>query len=52
MKKRRSAEQIVGWLRDELLDRELFPSLPEARVVLDEWRMDYDRSHRHAAQQS
>ena len=27
-------ESFNGRLRDELLDRELFPSLPEARVVL------------------
>ncbi len=29
-------------LRDELLDRELFLSLPEARVVLHQSRMDYN----------
>ncbi len=34
-------ESFNGRLRDELLDRELFLSLPEARVVLDQWRMDY-----------
>jgi hypothetical protein len=33
-------EGINGRLRDELLDRELFLSLPEARVVLDQWWMD------------
>ena len=36
-----------GRLRDELLDRELFLSLPEARVVLDEWRMDYNHKRPH-----
>ena len=35
-------ESFNGRLRDELLDRELFLSLPEARVVLDQWRMDYN----------
>jgi hypothetical protein len=34
-------ESFNGRLRDELLDRELFLSLPEARIVLDQWRMDY-----------
>jgi len=33
-------ESFNGRLRDEFLDRELFLSLPEARVVLDRWRMD------------
>jgi putative transposase len=37
-------ESFNGRLRDELLDRELFLSLPEARFVLDGWRMD--SSHR------
>jgi hypothetical protein len=36
-----------GRLRDELLDRELFLSLPEARVVLDQWRMDYNHRRPH-----
>ena len=34
-------------LRDELHDRELFLSLPEARVVLDQWRMDYNHRRPH-----
>jgi len=32
-------ESFNGRLRDELLNRELFLSLPEARYVLDEWRL-------------
>jgi len=40
-------ESFNGRLRDELLDRELFLSLPEARVVLDEWRMDYNHRRPH-----
>jgi putative transposase len=40
-------ESFNGRLRDELLDRELFLSLPEARVVLDQWRMDYDHRRPH-----
>ncbi len=35
-------ESFNGRLRDDLLDRELFLSRPEARVVLDQWRMDYN----------
>ena len=40
-------ESFNGRLRDELLDRELFLSLPEARVVLDQWRMDYNHRWPH-----
>ena len=39
-------ESFDGKLRDELLNREFFLSLPEARHVLDEWRLEY--SHRRA----
>jgi len=35
-------ESFNGKLRDELLNRELFLSLPEARYVLDEWRLEYN----------
>ena len=31
-------ESFNGKLRDELLNRQLFLSFPEARYVLDEWR--------------
>ncbi|NBX29172.1 hypothetical protein EBR04_01760 [bacterium] len=34
-------------VHDYLPDRELFLSLPEARVVLDEWRMDYSHRRPH-----
>ena len=40
-------ESFNGRLRDELLDRELFLSLPEARVVLDQWRVDYNHRRPH-----
>ncbi|MBM4013072.1 MAG: transposase family protein [Planctomycetes bacterium] len=40
-------ESFNGRLRDELLDRELFLSLPEARVVLDQWRLDYHHGRPH-----
>jgi putative transposase len=40
-------ESFNGRLRDELLDRELFLSLPEAWVVLDQWRMDYNHRRPH-----
>jgi len=40
-------ESFNGRLRDELLDRELFLSLAEARVVLDQWRIDYNHRRPH-----
>jgi len=40
-------ESFNGRLRDELLDRELLLSLSEARVVLDQWRMDYNHRRPH-----
>jgi len=41
-------ESFNGRLRDELLNRELFLSLPEARYVLDEWRMEYNHRRPHS----
>jgi hypothetical protein len=32
---------------ERVLDRELFLSLPEARVVLDQWRVDYNHRRPH-----
>lgn len=42
-------ESFNGKLRDELLNRELFLSLKEARYVLDEWRLDYNHHRPHSA---
>ncbi|RMH13790.1 MAG: hypothetical protein D6698_13540 [Gammaproteobacteria bacterium] len=50
MKKRHSGEQIVAKLRQadiELLNRELFLSLDEARYVLDEWWNEYNHHRLH-----
>ena len=40
-------ESFNGKLRDELLNRELFLSLAEARYVLDEWRLEYNHRRPH-----
>ena len=40
-------ESFNGKLRDELLNRELFLGLAEARYVMDEWRMDYNHRRPH-----
>ena len=42
-------ESFNGKLRDELLNRELFQRLAEARSVLDEWRLDYNDRRPHSA---
>ena len=41
-------ESFNGKLRDELLDRELFLSVPEARYVLDQWRTEYNHRRPHS----
>ena len=41
-------ESFNGKLRDELLDRELFLSMAEARYVVDEWRLDYNHHRPHS----
>jgi transposase InsO family protein len=42
-------ESFNGKLRDELLNRELFLSLDEARWVIDRWRVDYNHRRIHSA---
>ena len=43
------AESFFSRLRDELLNRELFLSLDEARWVIDRWRLDYNHHRVHSA---
>jgi len=42
-------ESFNGKLRDELLNRELFLSLAEARWVIDRWRIDYNHHRIHSS---
>ena len=42
-------ESFNGKLRDELLNRELFLSIEEARWVIDRWRLDYNHHRIHSA---
>jgi transposase InsO family protein len=42
-------ESFNGKLRDELLNRELFLSLDDARWVIDRWRLDYNHRRIHSA---
>jgi len=36
-------------LRDELLDREIFYSLGEAKVLIEMWREDYNKVRPHSS---
>ena len=42
-------ESFNSRLRDECLDRELFESLPEARVIVEDYRLDYNHRRPHSA---
>ena len=41
-------ESFNGRLRDELLNETLFRSLPDARLVLEAWRRDYNTDRPHS----
>ena len=36
-------------LRDELINREIFTTLTEARVLIEEWRREYNQVRPHSA---
>ena len=38
-----------GKLRDELLNQEIFTTLLEAQILIEEWRKDYNQFHLHSA---
>jgi transposase InsO family protein len=40
---------VLGQLRDELLNGEIFYSLKEARVVIERWRREYNTIWPHSA---
>ncbi|MAI31416.1 MAG: hypothetical protein CMM07_07070, partial [Rhodopirellula sp.] len=42
-------ESFNGTLRDELLNREIFLSFEEARLVIDRWRLDYNHHRIHSS---
>ena len=42
-------ESFNGKLRDELLDREIFTTLEEARVLIEQWRREYNQTRPHSA---
>ena len=42
-------ESFNGKLRDELLDREIFDTVFEAKVLIERWRIDYNTHRPHSA---
>jgi len=42
-------ESFNGKLKDELMDREIFYSLEEARVLVEQWRREYNTVRPHSA---
>jgi transposase InsO family protein len=42
-------ESFNGKLRDELLNREIFSSLWEAKVLVERWRREYNRVRPHSS---
>ena len=42
-------ESFIGKLRDELLNGEIFDTLLEARVVIENWRRDYNQFRPHSS---
>ena len=42
-------ESFNGKLRDELLAREVFTTLEEAKVLIEQWRREYNQIRPHSA---
>jgi putative transposase len=42
-------ESFNGKHRDELLNREIFTTLEEARVLIEQWRREYNQTRLHSA---
>jgi len=42
-------ESFNGKLRDEFLDREIFTPLKEAKVLIEQWRREYNQVRPHSA---
>ncbi len=42
-------ESFNGKFRDEVLNRELFYSVKEAKVIVEDWRMEYNHHRQHSS---
>ena len=45
----RGVESFNGKLRDECVNREWFPDLREARLLVEQWRQSYNAERLHSA---
>ncbi len=43
-------ESFNGKLRDELLNREIFTTLTEAKILIEQWRKEYNQVRPHSTQ--
>ena len=43
------AESLIGKLRDELLNGEIFYTLREAQVLIERWRREYNQVRPHSS---
>ena len=42
-------ESLIGKMRDELCNREIFYTLDEARVLIEQWRGEYNQVRPHSS---
>jgi putative transposase len=42
-------ESFNGKLKDELLDREIFYTLKEAKILIEQWRWEYNTIRPHSS---
>ena len=42
-------ESFIGKLRDELLNGEIFYTLKEAQIIIEQWRSHYNTMRPHSA---
>ena len=42
-------ESFNGKLGDELLNREVFYTLTEAKILIEQWRKEYNQVHPHSS---
>jgi putative transposase len=42
-------ESFNGKMRDELLDREIFTTLEEAKILINQWRREYNQIRPHSS---
>jgi transposase InsO family protein len=49
VRKNFTPEQIINKLRDELLNREIFTTLTEAKALIEQWRKEYNQVRPHSS---